>query len=161
MAGSLQEPRPASLRDEQSRFAAGASRPEGEEWVLEPGAISINDLDEEAVTRIGSFRCDCLVEQHEGPWTWQRLVQDNAVDFVSIRGWNVLLPVGREHHASLEPVRCIFSEDAETMTLFLRDMTCDAGLSSDRLAVCERFPGEDWYIAVFYHEWTLIDNLLR
>ncbi len=161
MAGSLQDPRPASLRDEQSRFASGASRPEGEEWILEPGTISIDVLDEETITRIGSFRCDCLVEEHEGPWTWQRLVQDNAVDFVSIRGQNILLPVGREHHASLELVRCIFSEDAETMTLSLRDRTYDAGPSSDRLAVCERFPGEDWYIAVFYHEWTLIDNLLR
>lgn len=161
MAGSLQDPRPASLRDEQSRFAAGASRPEGEEWILEPGTISIDVLDEETITRIGAFRCDCLVEEHEGPWAWQRLVQEHAVDFVSVGGRNVLLPVEREHHRNLELLRCIFSEDSESVTLFLKDRTYDTGLSSVRMAVCDRFPGEDWYIAVFYHEWTQQSNSVR
>jgi hypothetical protein len=26
------------------------------------------------------------------------------------------------------------------------------------MAVCDQFPGENWYIAIVYHEWMIIDN---
>jgi hypothetical protein len=31
----------------------------------------------------------------------------------------------------------------------------DAGI----LAVCEKVPGEDWYIALVYHEWFVIGDV--
>jgi hypothetical protein len=45
------------------------------------------------------------------------------------------------------------------LTIFLRDTTYgqewyDAGF----LAVCERLPGEDFYLATVYHAWFIFQN---
>lgn len=122
-----------------------------------PGTISIDDLDMDTLTEIASQRCDYFIDEHEEPWTWEWLLQEGAVDFVSIRDWNVLLPVEREHHGNLEILRCILSENGETLTLFLKDTTDDTGLSAGRMAVCDRMPGRDWYVAVLYHAWMAVD----
>ena len=131
---------------------------EGAKEMVEPGTISIADLDEETFAKIGSCQCDFYVNNSEELLTWKRLLEDQVADFFSIRGRNILLPVGRESCDRLEVLNCLISEDHESMTLFLKDTSDTTGLSASRTAVCNRFPGEEWYIAVLYQEQILMDR---
>lgn len=80
-----------------------------------------------------------------------------------IHGRYVLLPIDRQYHPHISVVRCIVSDDQQTLIIFLKDTTyvddprrkfLDAGY----MAVCDRFPGEEFYVAILYHEWFMIEN---
>jgi hypothetical protein len=101
---------------------------------------------------VAKFRWDRIIEKHEGPEDWEYYLKDEYVDFLRIGGLNVLLPIGKENHKNVKIDRCILSNDGTTMTIFLQDTSYDTGLFAGRLAICERVPGEDWFIAIVYHE---------
>ncbi|MGE0544737.1 MAG: hypothetical protein AB7R89_31660 [Dehalococcoidia bacterium] len=71
----------------------------------------------------------------------------------------MLLPVQADHHPNIAVVRCVVSEDKNTLTIFLTDTTYFEEMFSGFMAVCEKVPGEDWYIALLYHEWFVIDDV--
>jgi hypothetical protein len=59
--------------------------------------------------------------------------------------------------------RCIPSQDEGVLPLFLKDTTYvdrpqDEFLRAGFLAVCDRFPEHDFYVASVYHEWFMVDN---
>jgi hypothetical protein len=55
------------------------------------------------------------------------------------------------------------TDNKNTLVVFLKDMTFvedpkyemfDAGY----VAICDRLPNEDFFIAILYHEWFIIEN---
>nr|WP_232826346.1 hypothetical protein [Cyanothece sp. BG0011] len=80
---------------------------------------------------------------------------------MDIEGRWVLLPIENLSHANITILRTIWSENGNSVTLFLKDTTYDDDpFFSGFLAVCDRLVGEDFYLAVVYHEWFIIDNRL-
>ncbi|MFM9266661.1 hypothetical protein [Tychonema sp. BBK16] len=85
--------------------------------------------------------------------------EEDLAEFLTVEGYNLLLPVERSHHASIDPIRLIPSADGQTLTLFLQDSYhCDwfTDPSDARygfLAICDRYQkfGCDFYIANYYH----------
>ena len=84
---------------------------------------------------------------------------DVLADFITVEGYNILLPVPRSHHPHVCIVRLIPSADAQTLTVFLHD-TYHAAWFRDRwaarygfLAVADRYQQYncDFYLASYYH----------
>lgn len=115
--------------------------------------MRLADLSPDVRARAREMRWDRIIEKHEGPETWSYSIDDGDVEFMSIGGYDVLLPVGKEFHPNITILRLIVSEDHNSLTIFLKDTTYETGMFAGFLAVCDRFPGEDWYIAIVYHEW--------
>jgi hypothetical protein len=121
--------------------------------------MRVADLSPEVRRRIAGMRFDWFVEKHEGPWEWGSWIDAMGVEFMTIDGRDVLLPVEGDHHPNITIVRCIPSADGDVLTIFLRDTTFWSDMFAGLLAVCEKVPGEDWYIALVYHEWFVIDDV--
>ncbi len=121
--------------------------------------MKVAELSAEARGRIAAMRFDRIVEKHEGPWTWEYRLANGGVEFLTVDGYDVLLPIDKENHPNVTIVRCIASESRDVLTIFLTDTTYFTGMDSGFLAVCEKAPGEDWYIALVYHEWFVIDDV--
>jgi hypothetical protein len=107
-------------------------------------------------SQAAKFRWDRIIEKHEGPEDWQYRLKDDYVEFMRIDRFDVLLPIGKENHKNIAIDRCIESKDGKTLTVFLHDRTYDTDPEMDmlagRLAVCEKVPEQDWFIAIVYHE---------
>jgi hypothetical protein len=131
--------------------------PAGDAWRSALGysrgdAMRLEDIAPEELKRVAKFRWDRIVEKHEGPWEWEYLLEAYLVEFLNVNGFEVLLPVEKEHHPQITISRCIVSADQQTLTIFLRDTTYDTGIFAGYLAVCEKVPDQAWYIAILYHE---------
>jgi len=69
-----------------------------------------------------------------------------------------LLPVEKSRHDNITTLRTIWSQDGNSLTLFLKDTTYDdAWFMSGYMAVCDRMAGQDFYLAILYHEWFIIE----
>ena len=60
-------------------------------------------------------------------------------------------------------MRCIVSQDGQTLTLFLKDTTyvtdaTDELFFAGCVAVCKRVAGEVFFLVLLYHEWFIIDT---
>ncbi len=123
--------------------------------------MKITDLSPEMLEKIKALRYDSIIEKHEGPWTWEYDIEDQSVDFLHISGFDVLLPIDREQHPNITPLRVIPSADLQTLTIFLQDTTfSDEWLDSGWLAVCEKMPDTNFFITTVYHEWFIVENEL-
>jgi hypothetical protein len=125
--------------------------------------MRIADLSPQTVEKLKTYRYDCIIEKHEGPEKWSAALRFYDPEFIEINGYNVLLPVSKDRHANITVIRCIVSDDGQTLTLFLKDTThvidpkyemFEAGF----LAICDKFPDEDFFIAIVYHEWFIIEK---
>ncbi|MBF0121644.1 MAG: hypothetical protein HQK79_22665 [Desulfobacterales bacterium] len=119
--------------------------------------MKLSEISKETLETIKSYRYDHFVEKHEGPWEWDFLLEDNSLELLNINGYNVLLPIEKEHHKNVIILRCIVSEDKEFLTIFLKDTTFYEGVDSGFIAICKKVPDEKWYISIVYHEWMLTD----
>jgi hypothetical protein len=149
------ERRGSTVRAASEDIAGGSStmhevRKEG----LEPGTIRLEDLDGETLERIWSSPIDFFADDREESLTWADFPGGQSVDFVAVRGMNVLLPLRGDDLELLEIQSLILSDDRESLILILKDGGSETGRPWDRMALCERFPGEEWYIAVLYRDWT-------
>ncbi|MEG4624798.1 hypothetical protein Q5691_10990 [Microcoleus sp. w1-18aA5] len=87
------------------------------------------------------------------------IAEDSLADFLTVEEYNLLLPVPRSHHASIDPIRLISSADQQTLTLFLQDsyhrdwFTKPSDARYGFLAICDRYQkfGCDFYLASYYH----------
>ena len=120
--------------------------------------MRIAELSPDQFAKVKRYRYDRIVEKHEGPWDWAGTLRYGDVEFLNVTGLEVLLPVEQTNHPNITVLRCIPSVDGEVLTLFLRDTTHFSGIDAGFLAVCERVPGESWFIATVYHEWFIIDS---
>jgi len=125
--------------------------------------MKISELSSATVERLKRYKYDWFVEKHEGPWDYETVFEFDSPDFLMVNGFNVLLPIEQKRYPHITILRCIVSEDKETLTVFLKDTTYidkpereffEAGF----FAVCEKFPGEDFFVATLYHEWFMVDN---
>ena len=114
--------------------------------------MKLADLNDSTLAQLRELLWDRIIEKHEGPWHWQTDLKGDFADFLSVQGYEVLLPVDQQYHGNITIDRCIVSEDRNSLTIFLQDVTYEQGIFAGYLAVCERFPGEDWYVAIVYHE---------
>lgn len=64
-----------------------------------------------------------------------------------------MLPIGADHHANITLLRVIPLADGNVLTTFLRDSTWYEGIHAGFLAVCERVPDENWFVATVFREW--------
>jgi hypothetical protein len=102
-------------------------------------------------------RWDRILEKHEGPDDWESVLQYSHPEFLAVGDHPVLLPIDVEHHANITILRSIVSADGESLTLFLQDTTYGQDWSdSGYLAVCDRL--ENFFIAIVYHEWFVIER---
>src|SRR5688500_15157790 len=100
--------------------------------------MQLADLSLETRARAASMRWDRIIEKHEGPWEWSYLIEDELVEFIAIEGFDVLLPVEKDQHPNISILRCIVSEDRNSLTIFLTDTTFYTGMDAGFLAVCDR-----------------------
>src|SRR5688572_17847227 len=114
--------------------------------------MKLQDIPPELRDRIERFRWDRIIEKHEGPEDWRYRLKEEWVEFMRIDGFDVLLPVDKENHPNITIDRCIVSKDGRTLTIFLHDKSYDTDPELDmfagRLAICEKVPEQDWFIAI-------------
>jgi len=121
--------------------------------------MRLADLGADALAGLRRYRYDRIVEKHEGPWDWSEVLDYYDPEFLELAGHDVLLPLEGKHHPNVTLIRCVEGEGGAVLTLFLRDTTYyDDMFESGFLAVCERLPGESFYLATVYHEWFIIEN---
>lgn len=121
--------------------------------------MKLADLSPETRRRIEGLRFDRIVEKHEGPFEWRYWLDKGGAEFLVVDGASVLLPVEQEQHPNITIVRSMMSADGQTITLFLTDTTYFTDMDAGFMAVCERVPDEDWYIALVFHEWFVIEDV--
>ena len=120
--------------------------------------MKLSDLDADTLAAIKSVRWDRIIEKHEGPENWASVLEWYDPEFMMIDGRPVLLPVERSHHDNITILRTIWSSNGDSLTLFLKDTTYgDDWYISGFMAVCDRMKGQDFYLAILYHEWFIIE----
>ena len=125
--------------------------------------MTIASLSPEQLDKIRAWRWDGIIEKHEGPEDWVSMLEHYDLEFLDIAGRPVLLPVSGERHKNISILRTIVSRDGDSLTVFLKDTTHypdpeDELFWTGRMAVCDRVPGEDFFLAIVFHEWFVIDN---
>jgi hypothetical protein len=122
-------------------------------------AMNLSNLSPESINKIKSVRWDRIIEKHEGPERWNSVLEYYDPEFMEIEGHPVLLPIERSHHLNITILRTIWSADGNSLTLFLKDTTFDDDpFFSGYMAVCDRVKGEDFFLAILYHEWFIIET---
>jgi hypothetical protein len=120
--------------------------------------MKIVDLDQDCLTAIKSVLWDRIIEKHEGPEDWESVLRWYDPEFMEIEGRFVLLPIERDRHSNITILRTIWSADGNSLTVFLKDTTYgDDWFMSGYMAVCDRVAEQDFYLAIVYHEWFIIE----
>jgi hypothetical protein len=127
------------------------------------GIVTMDLLSPEQIEKIKTIRYDRILEKHEGPWDYDGEFEYGHPEFMHFNGRSVLLPVEDEQHQNITMLRDAISADDLILTLFLKDTTYvsspeDERYFAGRLAICEKMPGEEFYIATVYHECFLVEN---
>lgn len=121
--------------------------------------MQLADLSPECLEAIKAVRWDRIIEKHEGPEDWAAVLRWYNPEFMMIEGRPVLLPVEQARHCNITILRTIWSEDGNSLTLFLKDVTYgDHWSASGFMAVCDRLPGHNFYLAILYHEWFILES---
>ncbi len=125
--------------------------------------MKLASLSEATRQRLDAWRWDRIIEKHEGPWRWEDTLRYRDAEFISIDGRDVLLPLDAEQRPNVTILRTIVSEDQRTLTIFLKDTTYvadpdDEFFMAGFVAICDKFPDEDFYVAIVYHEWFMVEN---
>ncbi|MBE9171197.1 hypothetical protein IQ238_28060 [Pleurocapsales cyanobacterium LEGE 06147] len=116
------------------------------------------DLLSTAREKIKAARWDRIIEKHEGPELWESVLKYYDVEFIEVEGRWILLPVDCSSHPNLTILRSIWSETGNSVTLFLKDTTYDDDpFCSGFIAVCDRVKDENFFLAIVYHEWFIIE----
>jgi hypothetical protein len=126
--------------------------------------LKINKLSKNAIEKIKSCRYDRIIEKHEGPERWDSVLEFYQPEFIEIDGKPVLLPIDQEHHKNITILRSAIDREEKTLTVFLKDTTYverqeDEFFSAGFVAICDKVTGEEFFIAILYHEWFIIDGL--
>jgi hypothetical protein len=140
--------------------------------------MKLVDLSEATRKKIAKVRYDQIVEKHEGPFDWNCTLDDDpepfffanrpdlplprqqqdTPEFLIIDNCPVLLPIPLKHHPNIEIIRTIWSADGNSVTIFLTDTTYGSEwYEIGYLAVCDKVAGEEFWLAIIYHEWFVIE----
>ena|SRR2546425_12940666 len=124
--------------------------------------MKIAELPGPTFAKIKARRFDRIIEKHEGPFGWEGVLRHSEPEFIQIQGFDVLLPIDRNQHPQITILRAIVAEDGAALTIFRKDTTFvkdpeDEWMMAGFLTVCDRLPGEQFYVASVYHEWFIIE----
>jgi hypothetical protein len=123
--------------------------------------MKFEDLSPEMLEKLKTLRFDRIYEKHEGPWGWSYWIEDDELEFIQMSGYDVLLPIDQLYHPNITPLRVIPSADGRTLTIFFQDTTFSHdSFDSGFLAICEKMPGAEFFVATVYHEWFILQNAL-
>jgi hypothetical protein len=125
--------------------------------------MRLADLSPQTLETIKSYRWDRIIEKHEGPETWSSVLKYYDPEFMAIGEHYVLLPISQEHHDNITILRYIMAEDQSTLVIFLKDTTFVQDpkyelFSAGFVAICDKPPHGNFFIAILYHEWFIIEN---
>lgn len=121
--------------------------------------MKLSDLSTETLEKIKPVRWDRIIEKHEGPEDWESVLKYEEPEFIEIEEYSVLLPVDKSHHPNISIIRSIWSADNNSVTLFISDTTYeDDPFFSGFMAVCDRVKDEEFFLAILYHEWFIIER---
>lgn len=126
--------------------------------------MKLEELTPAVLEQLETVRFDRFSAQYEGLWDYKWWLKEEGAEFLQAAEHWVLLPTESRHWPHITFERVIESRDRRTLTLFGRDATF-AGTGSDEdstagfLAVCEKFPGQEFFVATFYHDRYLIEPL--
>jgi hypothetical protein len=125
--------------------------------------MKIAELSAPTLAKIEARRFDRIIEKHEGPFSWEGVFDHRDPEFIQVQGFDVLLPIDRRQHPQITILRLIVADDQSALTIFLKDTTFvkepdDEWFMAGFLAVCDRLPGEQFYVASVYHEWFIIES---
>jgi hypothetical protein len=125
--------------------------------------ISLSSLSPATRERLNAWRWDRIIEKHEGPEDWGGTLRYTDAEFIDVDGRAVLLPLDAEQRPNVTILRTIVSEDQRTLTIFLKDTTYvenprDEFFMAGFVAICDKFPDEEFYVAIVYHEWFIVEN---
>ncbi|WGV28163.1 hypothetical protein [Halotia branconii] len=121
--------------------------------------MKLSDLSTETLEKIKLVRWDRIIEKHEGPESWESVLRYEQPEFLEVGGYAILLPVDKSHHSNINILRYIWSTDNNSVTIFLSDTTYeDDPFFSGFMAVCDRLKNEEFFLAILYHEWFIIEK---
>ncbi len=123
--------------------------------------MTVGELSAATMEQLVKRRYDRIVGKHEGPETWEFLLHDGEAEFLDVDGRSVLLPLAREQRPNVTILRSFLSSDEQSLVVFLKDTTfvedpADEKWSAGFVGICDRYPGECFYVAVVYHEWFIV-----
>lgn len=119
--------------------------------------MKVKDISEKTLQSVLNNHWDNGIERHETS-SWAFLLDPPEAEFFNVNGYDVLLPISKNHHPNISILRCIVSDDKQSLTIFLKDTTYTSDTFAGFVAVCDKVPGEEWFIAILYHDWHIIDN---
>ena len=119
--------------------------------------MKVEKISAKTLESIRNYRWDDGVEKHETS-SWEYLLNPPEIEFLNVNGFDVLLPVEKNHHPNISILRCIVSDDKQSLTIFLKDTTYASGTLAGFFTVCDKVPGEEWFIAILYHDWYIMDD---
>ena len=131
--------------------------------------MQIKNLRPVTLATIKKMRYDRIVEKHEGPETWNWLLDVEGekkkelaefykkaggdydpspnAEFMEVGGVDVLLSVASDHHPNMTILHHFFSEDRSKIVLYIKETTYyDDAFASGFVAICNKFPNEEFYI---------------
>jgi hypothetical protein len=125
--------------------------------------MKLVDLSPQVIDKIKTYRWDRIIEKHEGPESWGSVLKYYSPEFMTINEHDVLLPISQEHHPNITILRCAVAEDGTMLVIFLKDTTFvhnseDELFYAGFVAICDKVPGENFFISTLYHEWFIIEN---
>jgi hypothetical protein len=139
--------------------------------------MKLVDLSEATRQKIAKVRYDRIVEKHEGPFDWDYVLdneqetflfanrpdlplphqQENIPEFLVIDNRPILLPIPLKHYPNIEVIRTIWSADSNSVTIFLTDTTYGSEwYEIGYIAICDKVAGEEFWLAILYHEWFVM-----
>ncbi|ACK70913.1 conserved hypothetical protein [Gloeothece citriformis PCC 7424] len=120
--------------------------------------MKLSNLSLTALEKIKVVRWDRIIEKHEGPEEWESVLRYYDPEFMEVEGRWILLPIDCSSHANITILRTIWSESGHSVTLFLKDTTYDDDpFFSGFMAVCDKIKDENFFLAIVYHEWFIIE----
>ncbi|MBY0526423.1 MAG: hypothetical protein K2R98_23720 [Gemmataceae bacterium] len=122
--------------------------------------MKLAELQPATIERIKKLLYDRIIEKHEGPERWTWLLFHDGADFLFIDGKYVLLPVPKDHHKNITVLRSFTGASGDSLVLFLKDTAFvreprNEDSMAGFIAICDRLPGEDFFVAIVYHEWFI------
>ncbi|BCL36982.1 hypothetical protein [Nostoc sp. MS1] len=121
--------------------------------------MKLSDLSAETLAKIKLVKWDRIIEKHEGPERWESVLRYMEPEFIEVDGYSILLPVDKSNHPHISILRSIWSVDHNSVTLFLSDTTYeDDPFFAGFMAVCDRLKDEEFFLAILYHEWFIIER---
>jgi len=122
--------------------------------------MKLSELSEEVREKIKSHNWKKMVGTRESSSSsWEYILDFYNPELVDIEGYHVLLPMRKDRFSSQTIQRCIPSADGNTLTLSFQDLSYGDDSEPHFLAICDKLPGEDFFLTTTLYE-TSFDDIL-